>query len=95
MSLASRGSSYSMNPKPFINLISVMFPLPPSLEKWFWMSSLVTAARNWKSAISPCVYPQQRWKSRESAMIHKASARVPNPVIVSNGMVITQAAAIA
>ena len=39
-SLASKGSSYSTNPKPFISLISVIFPVP-SL-KWFWMSSLVT-----------------------------------------------------
>ena len=39
-SLASNASSYSMKPKPFMSLISVMFPVP-SL-KWVWMSSFVT-----------------------------------------------------
>ena len=39
-SLASNASSYSMKPKPFMSLISVIVPVP-SL-KWFWMSSLVT-----------------------------------------------------
>ena len=42
-SRASMGSSYSMKPKPFMSLTSVMLPVP-SL-KWFWMSSLVTAVR--------------------------------------------------
>ena len=32
-----------MKPKPFMSLVSVMFP-GPSL-KWFWISSLVTAGR--------------------------------------------------
>lgn len=44
------GSSYSMNPKPFISLTSVILPVP-CLEKWASMSALVaTQAAFWLAA---------------------------------------------
>lgn len=44
------GSSYSMKPKPFISLTSVILPVP-CLEKWVSMSALVAIqAESWLAA---------------------------------------------
>lgn len=67
-SRASRASSYSMKPKPFMSLISTILPVP-CLLKWASMSALVASA-----GVSH-VIQNSRMASREPALKRPKSYR--------------------